>query len=100
MVHRLRKLVLLLILCMIVFSPFMQLDSWDAFPVSSGDLELHLIGTFCVIGMFLVFVGIMKLCPSLLLGIFQAPPLVFLALAPRNEGEQSVRMSLASPLRI
>jgi hypothetical protein len=85
---------------MIVFSPFMQLDSWDAFPVSSGDLELHLIGTFCVIGMFLVFVGIMNLCPSLLLGNFQAPPLVFLAFASSNENKKSAHISFASPLRI
>ncbi len=100
MVHKLRKLVLLAILAMIVFSPFMQLDSWDAFPVATGDLEIHLITTFCVIGMFLVFVGIMHLLPSLLRWLYQAPRLVYLAVTVNNVTEQSAHISFASPLRI
>jgi hypothetical protein len=100
MVQKLRQLVLLLILGMVVFSPFMQLDSWDAFPVATGDLELHLIGTFCVIGMFLVFVGIMKLCPELLCSSFTAPPLMFFAFATSTESAESVTLQVYSPLRI
>jgi hypothetical protein len=99
MVQRLRQLVLLMILGMVIFSPFMQLDSWDAFPVATGDLELHLIGLFSVIGMFLVFVGILRCCPSLLRWKFTAP-LLFLAASATSERSESVLLGVYSPLRI
>jgi len=99
MVQRLRQLVLLLILAMVVFSPFMQLDSWDAFPVATGDLELHLIGTFSVVGMFLVFVGILRCCPSFLTWKFTGP-LLFLAFSATSERSESVVLGYYSPLRI
>lgn len=85
---------------MVIFSPFMQLDSWDAFPVASGDLELHLIGTFCVIGMFLVFVGIMKLCPELLRSCIKAPSVLFHSVTAVTESIESVHLNVYSPLRI
>lgn len=65
MLDRLRKIVLLLIGAMTLLSPFMQLDSWDAFPRSTDDLELQLIFALCLIGMFLVFVGVAELLPTL-----------------------------------
>ena len=49
-----------------VLSPFMQLDSWDNFPTSTDDLELQIIFGLCIIGMFLVFVGVAKLLPQIL----------------------------------
>lgn len=100
MVQKLRQLVLLLILGMVVFSPFMQLDSWDAFPVATGDIELHLIGLFCLTGMILVFVGIMKLCPELLRSSFKAPPLAYFAFAVSKENAESVFLNVCAPLRI
>ncbi|MGH9566437.1 MAG: hypothetical protein ACRD4I_10660 [Candidatus Angelobacter sp.] len=44
---------------MAVASPFMQLDSWDKFPVATGDIELQIIMNLCVFGMFFVFAGIL-----------------------------------------
>lgn len=66
MLDRLRKIVLLLIGVMTLLSPFMQLDSLDAFPRSTDDIELQLIFALCLIGMFLVFVGVAELLPTLL----------------------------------
>jgi hypothetical protein len=48
-----------------VLSPFMQLDSWDNFPTSTDDLELQIIFGLCIIGMFLVFVGVAALLPQI-----------------------------------
>ena len=58
------KIVLLLIVLMAVFSPFMQLDSLDNFPVATGDMESHLISVLFETGMFFVFAGILKLFPG------------------------------------
>ena len=66
MLHKLRKIVLLLMMAITVLSPFMQLDSWDNFPTSTDDLELQIIFGLCIIGMFLVFVGVVKLLPQIL----------------------------------
>src|SRR5690349_2334804 len=52
--HRLPKIVLMLILLMAVLSPFMQLDSWDNFPVATGDIELQIISVLFTAGMFFV----------------------------------------------
>ena len=90
---------LLMILAMVMFSPFMQLDSWDAFPVATGDLELHLIGLFSVIGMFLVFVGVLRCCPSFLRWKFTGP-LLSLAFSATDERSESVLLAVYSPLRI
>jgi hypothetical protein len=70
MLDKLRKLVLFLMAAMVVLSPFMQLDSWDNFPVSTDDIELQLTFGLCLIGMFLVFVGVAKLLPDLIRAIF------------------------------
>lgn len=73
MLHSLRKIVLLLMMAITVLSPFMQLDSWDNFPTSTDDLELQIIFGLCIIGMFLVFVGVAKLLPQLLQFLFLLP---------------------------
>ena len=73
MLNRLRQLVLLLMAVMVLFSPFMQLDSWDNFPRSTDDIELQMIFALCLIGMFLVFVGVAKLLPELILAAFRGP---------------------------
>jgi hypothetical protein len=70
MLDRLRKIVLALMALMVLLSPFMQMDSWDNFPVSTDDIELQLIFGLCLIGMFLVFVGVAKLLPELMLSTF------------------------------
>lgn len=67
MQHKLRKLVLVLMLTMAVASPFMQLDSWDMFPTATDDLELRIIMNLCVLGMFFVLATVLfKLFPILL----------------------------------
>jgi hypothetical protein len=66
LLHSLRKIVLMLMMAITVLSPFMQLDSWDNFPTSTDDLELQIIFGLCIIGMFLVFVGVVKLLPQIL----------------------------------
>ncbi len=66
LLHKLRKTVLLLMMAITVLSPFMQLDSWDNFPTSTDDLELQIIFGLCIIGMFLVFVGVVKILPQIL----------------------------------
>lgn len=73
MLHKLRKTVLLLMMAITVLSPFMQLDSWDNFPTSTDDLELQIIFGLCIIGMFLVFVGVAKLLPQILQFLFLLP---------------------------
>lgn len=91
--QRLRTIVLILMLAMAVASPFMQLDSWDNFPVATGDIELQTIMDLCMLGMFFVFASVLiTLFPSLLrfnckrpgtatsVGEYQpagAPPLLF-----------------------
>jgi len=62
---KLRKIVLLLILLMAVCSPFMQLDSWDMFPIRTDDIELVLILNLSMIGMFFALAGLITLFPAL-----------------------------------
>lgn len=67
MQQKLCKLVLILTVLMAVASPFMQLDSWDKFPVATGDIELQMIMNLCVLGMFFVFARILlKFFPAFL----------------------------------
>ena len=81
MQHKTPKIVLLLIVLMAVFSPFMQLDSLDNFPVATGDIEMHLISVLFETGMFFVFAGILKLFPKLLCTNVRPPCMIFLASA-------------------
>jgi|SRR6476469_5297605 hypothetical protein len=100
MSRKLPKIVLTLIVLMAVFSPFMQLDSLDNFPVATGDIEMHLISVLFETGMFFVFAGILKLFPKLLCSNIE-PPVTMLSGFTRDDAPlQSVFSCLAVPLRI
>jgi len=98
--HKLRKIVLLLILLVAVCSPFMQLDSWDMFPIRTDDIELVLILNLSMIGMFFALAGLITLLPELFrTGIF--PPVTeqrrFLT---SDVVVESAPVLLSPPLRI
>jgi len=94
------KIVLILIVLMAVFSPFMQLDSLDNFPVATGDMESHLISVLFETGMFFVFAGILKLFPQLLCTNFQPPSMIFAGFSRDVAPVQSASCCFAVPLRI
>jgi|SRR5437660_7630437 len=100
MLQKLPKIVLVLMVVMILFSPFMQLDSLDKFPVATGDIEFEIIAVLFEIGMFFVFAGIISLFPGLLRAGFLLPSLTFSranhdAVVPDTE-----LFSFTPPLRI
>lgn len=100
MQHKLRKLVLVLMLTMAVASPFMQLDSWDMFPTLTDDIELQIIMNLCMLGMFFVLATILfKLFPVLL----RSPFLVRITASPLREVEvlvpESAQFGFSPPLR-
>ena len=100
MQHKLRKLVLILMLTMAVASPFMQLDSWDMFPTATDDLELHIIMNLCMLGMFFVLATVLfKLFPLLL----SSPFLIRITASPIHEVEflapESTLFGFSPPLR-
>lgn len=94
------KIVLLLIVLMAVFSPFMQFDSWDNFPVATGDMESHLISVLFETGMFFVFAGILKLFPQLLCMNVRPPAAVFSGFTRDVAPTQSAFSCFTVPLRI
>jgi hypothetical protein len=100
MPRKLPKIVLILIVLMAVFSPFMQLDSLDNFPVATGDMESHLISVLFETGMFFVFAGILKLFPKLLCSNIEPPNAIFSGFTRDAAPLQSVFSSFAVPLRI
>ncbi|HEY2113711.1 MAG TPA: hypothetical protein VGJ51_01370 [Candidatus Angelobacter sp.] len=100
MPRRLPTVVLTLIVLMVVFSPFMQLDSWDNFPVATGDIEMHLISVLFETGMFFVFAGILKLFPALLSTGFRPPTMTFSSFVREVAPLQTDFSSFAVPLRI
>ncbi len=100
MLHKLPKLVLALMVVMILLSPFMQLDSLDNFPVSTGDIELTIISILFETGMFFVFCGILSLFPALLRGGFMLPPLTFARATLEAKVPESEFFSFTPPLRI
>jgi len=98
--HKLRKLVLILMLTMAVASPFMQIDSWDMFPTATDDLELRIIMNLCVLGMFFVLATVvLQLFPVWL----KSPFLVRITASPRVEtevfGSESPLCGFTPPLR-
>ena len=98
--HRLPKIVLILIVLMAVLSPFMQLDSWDRFPVATGDIELHIISVLFEVGMFFVIVGILTLFPTLLC-FNVAPPILSFSSFTRDIAPLETKLVCFSvPLRI
>lgn len=100
MLDRLRKIVLVLMAAMVLLSPFMQLDSWDNFPVSTDDLELQLIMGLCLIGMFLVFVGVAKLLPEMVRSAFIGPLVALHLIEFEAVCSGSASSLLSPPLRI
>ncbi len=100
MQQKLRKIVLLLILLMAVCSPFMQLDSWDMFPIRTDDIELVLILNLSMIGMFFALAGLITLFPALFrTGMF--PPLTEVRRTRTNDlAVESAPVLLSPPLRI
>jgi hypothetical protein len=100
MPRKMPKIVLTLIVLMAVFSPFMQLDSLDNFPVATGDIEMHLISVLFETGMFFVFAGILKLFPRLLCTNVRPPTSVFSGFTHEANPIQSAFSCLAVPLRI
>lgn len=101
MLRKLPQIVLILMILMAIFSPFMQLDSWDNFPVATGDIELHVISVLFETGMFFVFAGIMlSLFPDLLRSWSLIPSRAFASRTCDNAGPEAVPASFAVPLRI
>lgn len=101
MLRKLPQIVLILMILMAVLSPFMQLDSWDNFPVATGDIELHVISVLFETGMFFVFAGIMfSLFPDLFRSGLLIPSRAFASSAFDDAGPESLPASFAVPLRI
>lgn len=101
MLRKLPQIVLVLMVLMAIFSPFMQLDSWDNFPVATGDIELHIISVLFETGMFFVFAGIMlSLFPAFLRSGFLLPSRVFTSKTQDNAVPGAELSSFAVPLRI
>jgi hypothetical protein len=100
MLERLPKIVLALMVLMILFSPFMQLDSLDNFPVTTGDIELTIISVLFETGMFFVFCGILSLFPGLMRSGFILPPLSFMRLSLDTVIPETQLFSFTPPLRI
>jgi hypothetical protein len=98
--RKLPKIVLVLIVLMAVFSPFMQLDSWDRFPVATGDIELQIISVLFETGMFFVFAGILKLFPALLRFAVRPPAVTFSKISLDVSPLAADLSCFAVPLRI
>lgn len=98
---QLRKLVLILLVAMAVATPFMQLDSWDSFPVATDDLEMLLVLNLCLIGMFFAFAGILiKLFPTFFRSPLVLPILVRSRLRDLEMiAPEAVLFGFAPPLR-
>ena len=100
MPRKMPKIVLLLIVLMAVFSPFMQLDSLDDFPIGTGDIEMHIISVLFETGMFFVFAGILQLFPKLLSTNVRPPAMIFPGFTRDVDPLQSDFFCFALPLRI
>jgi len=97
--QRLQKVVLLLILLMVVCSPFMQFQSLDDFPVTTDDFEQVVMCLLCEVGMLLLFLGIMKLLPALLRIRFLVPVPRFASSEIDDLEPQSCLLCFSPPLR-
>jgi hypothetical protein len=98
--NKLPKIILILIVLMAVFSPFMQLDSWDRFPVATGDIELHIISVLFETGMFFVIAGILKLFPAILCSSMRPPAMIFSTICREIAPLETDISCFAVPLRI
>ncbi len=100
MPDKLPKIVLVLIVLMVVFSPFMQLNSLDNFPVTTGDIELHIISVLFETGMFFVFAGILSLFPALWRSGFLTPAAAVASANHEEAAPETELFGFALPLRI
>lgn len=100
MLHKLPKIILILMVLMAILSPFMQLDSWDRFPVATGDIELQIISVLFETGMFFVFAGILKLFPALLRSGFTLPAVIFSGYSHDAAALEPELLCFTVPLRI
>jgi hypothetical protein len=100
MLRHMPKIVLVLIVLMAVFSPLMQLDSFDDFPSGTGDIEMHLISVLFETGMFFVFAGILKLFPKLLCTNVRPPAMMFSGFSRDVVSPQSDFFCFSVPLLI
>ncbi len=100
MLQKLPKIVLVLMVLMILCSPFMQLDSLDNFPVTTGDIELTIISVLSETGMFFVFCGILSLFPAWMRSGFLLPPLSFMRVSLDTAIQDTQLFSFTPPLRI
>ena len=100
MLQKLPKIVLALMVVMILFSPFMQLDSLHNFPVTTGDIELTIISVLFETGMFFVFCGILSLFPALMRSGFTLPQLTFARANIETAVPETDLFSFTPPLRI
>jgi hypothetical protein len=100
MLDTFRKLVLFLIAATVLLSPFMQFNSWDNFPVSTDDIELQMTFGLCLIGMFLVFVGVAKLLPDLIRAIFRGSKIAVCLVECETVWAGASFSVLTPPLRI
>ena len=98
--HKLPKIVLILIVLMAVLSPFMQLDSWDRFPVATGDIEFQIISVLFETGMFFVFAGILTLFPAILRFGVRPPVAISSSLSRDVTALETDLFCFAVPLRI
>lgn len=84
---------------MAVASPFMQLDSWDKFPVATGDIELQIIMNLCVFGMFFVFAGILFSLFPAFVNSTALTSQTSLAVCQETIAPESVLFGFSPPLR-
>ena len=101
MLRHLPKLILVLMVVMILLSPFMQLDSLDNFPVATGDFEFEIICILFETGMFFVFAGILSLLfPGLFRAGFMRPLLTLFKVSDDTVAPAAALLSFTPPLRI
>lgn len=101
MLRHLPKLILVLMVVMILFSPFMQFDSLDKFPVATGDFEFEVICILFETGMFFVFAGLLSLLfPGLFRAGFMRPLLTLCKVSEDPVASAAALLSFTPPLRI
>lgn len=100
MPRKMPQIVLALIVLMAVFSPFMQLDSLDDFPIGTGDIEMHVISVLFETGMFFVIAGILKLFPKLHCTNVRPPAMICSGFRRDVAPLQGAFSCFAVPLRI
>src|ERR1051326_383047 len=99
MLQKMPKLVLALMVVMILFSPFMQLDRLGNFPVSPGHIWVTIISVLFETGMFFVFCGILSLFPAWLRSGFTLPQLTFARASIETAVPETDLFSFTPPLR-